>query len=136
MKKFNRTLVIGSALVISGGLIAGLAVASVSSHDDDHGHARRHSIIKAFKLDGNGDGQISQDELLSRNNGHFKRLDSNNDGQIDSEEFNARLIAMFNRMDVNGDGLLSAEEMPKRHHGGHHHRDHDDDHDNKYRHSS
>jgi len=133
MKKFNKTLVIGSALVISGGLIAGLAVASVTSHDDDHDHAGRHGIIKAFKLDGNGDGQISQDELLSRNNGHFKRLDSNNDGQIDNDEFNARLVAMFNRMDVNGVGLLSAEEMPKRRHGGHHHRDHDDDNEHRHR---
>jgi len=133
MKKFNKTLVIGSALVISGGLIAGLAVASVTSRDDDHDHAGRHGIIKAFKLDGNGDGQISQDELLSRNNGHFKRLDSNNDGQIDNDEFNARLVAMFNRMDVNGDGLLSAEEMPKRRHGGHHHRDHDDDNEHRHR---
>jgi hypothetical protein len=118
MKKINKTIVIGSALLVSSGLIASLAVAS---SDGDRAHAAKYNLMKAIKLDANNDGMLSQDEILSRNAKRFAKLDKNSDGTITAEEFNIRVVTMFKRMDVNGDGLLSPEEMPKhKHHNKHH----------------
>ena len=116
MKKISKTAIIASALVVSGGLIAGLATAASFPGHKGFGH---HGKINALKLDSNKDGALSQEELLSHNTKRFTRLDSNEDGSISKDEFNGRLIAMFEAMDSNGDGMLKGDEMPKRHHGGH-----------------
>ena len=121
MKKISKTIVIGTALLVSSGLIASLAVAASDSDRRDGANAAKYNLMKAIKLDANNDGMLSQDEILSRNALRFAKLDKNGDGAINAEEFNSRVMAMFNRMDVNGDGMLSAEEMPKhKHHGKHH----------------
>ena len=115
MKKISKTAIIASALVVSGGLIGGLATAA--SFPGHKGLAI--GKINALKLDSNKDGALSREELLSHNTKRFTRLDSNEDGSISKDEFNGRLIAMFEAMDSNGDGMLKGDEMPKRHHGGH-----------------
>ena len=116
MKKIGKTAIIASALIVSGGLIAGLATAASFPRHKGLGH---HGKINALKLDFNKDGALSQEELLSHNTKRFTRLDSNEDGSISKDEFNARLIAMFEAMDSNGDGMLKGNEMPIHHHGGH-----------------
>ena len=116
MKKISKTAIIAITLVVSGGLIAGLATAASFPKHKGFGY---HGKINALKLDSNKDGALSKDELLSHNTKRFTRLDSNEDGSISKDEFNARLIAMFEAMDSNGDGMLKGNEMPKRHHGGH-----------------
>ena len=116
MKKISKTTIIASALVVSGGLIAGLATAASFTGHKGFSH---HGKINALKLDSNKDGALSREELLSHNAKRFIRLDSNEDGSISKDEFNAHLIAMFKAMDSNRDGMLKGDEMPKRHHGGH-----------------
>ena len=100
-------ILIGAGLLVSGGLIAGLANA------DMYPKTQKRAVIKAKKLDVNNDGLISLDELTNRQNRRFQKLDHNDDGQIDEAEFNARLVAMFNRMDSNSDGMLDDVEISK-----------------------
>ena len=110
-------ILIGASLLISGGLIAGLANA------DMYPKTHERFLIKAKKLDLNNDGLISLNELTNRHNRRFQKLDRNADGQIDEDEFNARLVAMFNRMDSNGDSMLDDVEISKlkpRHQGKRH----------------
>jgi hypothetical protein len=126
MKRNYAVPVIASVLLVSGGLIAGLASADMAS---DH---KSRSIMHAKKLDTNEDGVISLDELTARQDKRFAKLDSNGNGTIDKIEYNARLIAMFNRMDQNGDGMLSEDEMPGHHRGSKRHHNGDDHHHSKH----
>ena len=100
-------ILMGTGLLVSGALIAGLAYADMLPK------AHKPAVIKAKKLDVNNDGFISLDELTNCQNRHFQKLDRNDDGQIDEAEFNARLVAMFNRVDSNSDGMLDDVEISK-----------------------
>ena len=100
-------ILIGTGLLVSGALIAGLAYA------DMFPRTHKRTVIKAKKLDMNNDGLISLEELTSRQNRRFQKLDRNDDGQINETEFNARLLAMFNRVDSNSDGMLDDIEISK-----------------------
>ena len=100
-------ILIGTGLLVSGALIAGLAYA------DMFPKTHKRAVIKAKKLDVNNDGFISLDELTNRQKRRFQKLDRNDDGQIDEAEFNARLVAMFNRVDSNSDGMLDDVEISK-----------------------
>jgi len=124
MNKINRMAVIAGGLLLSGGLIAGLASAAVDAHDRKHNHKEHMGKhFKSKKIDINKDGSISLEELLSGNMERFQKLDSDSDGTLSADEFNARLVAMFSKIDANGDGLINGDEMPKRHKG---HRKHGD----------
>ena len=125
MKKISKTAIIAVALVVSGGLIAGLAIAGNYPSHKGFGHHGHHGKINALKLDANKDGVLSQEEMLRHNSKRFMRLDRDENGNISKDEFNARLIAMFEKMDSDGDGILNADEMPKRHHGGRSRHDYD-----------
>ena len=104
-------IMIGAGLLISGGLIVGLANAEM------YPNTHKRAVVKAKKLDVNNDGLISLDELTSRQKPRFQKLDRINNGQIGEDEFNARVVAMFNRMDDNSDGILDDAEILKlRHH--------------------
>ena len=110
-------ILIGTGLLISGGLIVGLASADI------YPKTQKRAVVQAKQLDVNNDGLISLDELTSRQNQRFQKSDRNDDGRIEEAEFNARLVAMFNRMDSNGDGMLDDVEISKlkhRHHGKSH----------------
>lgn len=79
------------------------------------------------KIDSNGDGVLSADELKTMHEKmakkHFDRADANGDGKIDKNEFMAkakdRAAKMFERMDKNGDGTITDDEAGPRHHGKH-----------------
>jgi hypothetical protein len=57
------------------------------------------------KLDVNGDGKLSPDEL--------KVIDTNGDGKISADEAKAYGLpeGHFNKLDVNGDGFITQDEM-------------------------
>ena len=119
MKNLNKTLVIAGGLALSGVVVASLAMASHG------GHERKHHMFSAKSFDKNGDGALSEDEIMAHRIARFDKLDSDGDGMISVNEYSARLSAMFTRMDKNGDGLLSGDELPRRmgkH--GHHTKDH------------
>ena len=106
-------IIIGAGLLVSGGLIAGLANANISPN------THKHVVVKAKKLDANNDGLISLNELISPQNRRFEKRDRNDDSQLDEAKFNARLMAMFKFTDSNSDGMLDDNEISKlkdRHH--------------------
>lgn len=110
MKNLKLPIILGAGLLVSGGLIAGLATAS----DRGFGKNKHHGMFAAKKIDVNNDGVISQDEMLARHQSRFDKLDSNKDGMITPDEYNAKLVAMFEKLDKNADGLLQPDEMPRR----------------------
>ncbi len=66
MKKISKTAIISGALVVSGGLIAGLATAGNYPSHKGFGHHGHHSKINALKLSANKDGVLSQEEMLTQ----------------------------------------------------------------------
>lgn len=86
--------------------------------------ARQTKLIAA--ADKNGDGALTQEELKAYHEARraeWKKKhspDKNGDGVISKKEFAAASEARFARMDKNGDGVLSKDEMPKPR--GHHDR--------------
>jgi len=77
------------------------------------------------RIDTNGDGAISKDEMTAARERLFRRLDRNGDGVIDEKEIDsarqaiedraevaqARLGNRWRRMDTNGDGKVSEQEF-------------------------
>ncbi|GLS39273.1 hypothetical protein GCM10010869_48700 [Mesorhizobium tianshanense] len=80
------------------------------------------------RVDVNGDGAISKDEMLAARERLFTKLDRNGDGVIDEKEIEgardaimdradaaqARLGTRWRRMDGNGDGKVSEDEFRNR----------------------
>ncbi|MBI1365795.1 MAG: hypothetical protein GC153_07520 [Alphaproteobacteria bacterium] len=128
-----KKIIIFSALAAAG-LIAGGALAQ-------GGQGPRDKESRWERLDANGDGKITLDELDARQkaflaeadaNGdgvltkdelkavHDKRRaeraalmmgDANGDGKVTREEFEAREAARFAKLDTNKDGVLSPDEL-------------------------
>ena len=130
MKSINRTIIIAGGLALSGIIVAGLAIASQSGH---FGQRTHHQGFHAKKLDTNGDGMLTREEMLAKNAARFTSLDKDGSGSITVDEFSANLAQMFDRLDANGDGMLAPDELPRRtnrlHDGDHHH-----GHPHKHRH--
>lgn len=133
MKTISRTMVITGGLALSGMIVASLAVAGNFSHHEKRGH-----LFSAAQLDTDGDGALTQAELMAHNKVRFDRLDSNGDGAISPDEYGARLVAMFSRMDANNDGVLAGEELPRRmgRHGHGHGHGYGQGHGHGYRHDN
>jgi Ca2+-binding EF-hand superfamily protein len=99
-------------------LLVGLAPLSAASAQDASGRVFQ-------RIDANGDGVISKDEIVAARDRRFQRLDKNRDGMIDRDEVDAardaimdradaaqaRLGNAWRRMDANGDGKVSEEEF-------------------------
>ena len=87
------------------------------------------AIIVAFsgidfeQVDANGDGTITEAEMLAAAGDRFQDADSDGDGSVSLEEFaaaqealqeerrQARLERLFGRMDANDDGQLTQDEL-------------------------
>ena len=93
MKPLSRTMVVTGGLALSGVIVASLAVAGNFGHHQKRGH-----MFTAASLDADGDGALTQDEVLAHNRIRFDRLDSDGDGSISPDEFSARLVTMFTRI--------------------------------------
>ncbi|MBN9549429.1 MAG: EF-hand domain-containing protein [Alphaproteobacteria bacterium] len=103
-------------------LLLGLAPVSVALAGDA-GDMPGQRILR--RLDTNGDGAISKEEMMAARERLFKRLDRNGDGVIDEKEIEmvrqaikdraqaaeARLGTGWRRMDRNGDGKVSEDEF-------------------------
>jgi Ca2+-binding EF-hand superfamily protein len=62
------------------------------------------------RLDANGDGVISGDELPGRGR-LVASADADKDGKITRAEYSAQAAARFAKLDANGDGKISPDEM-------------------------
>lgn len=73
------------------------------------------------EIDSDGDGFITTEEneafkeKMRKQRGLFARADSDGDGRVSAAEFSAQADKMVSRMDRNGDGSIGPEEMRPRH---------------------
>ena len=95
--KISKVLIIGVVLAI----VAYFVMNGMKSSSGPDG--AKHGWFS--KLDANGDGKLSPDEL--------KASDINGDGKISADEAKAYGVpeGHFNKLDVNGDGYITQEEM-------------------------
>ena len=102
-----------SAIVLSAVAVTGTSVLAKGGRD--------HQPASFEELDTNGDGQVTQAEILAHRQAKFTSADADGDGQISLEEMqaaaqvkaNERVSKMFERLDENQDGFLSDDELPK-----------------------
>ncbi|HZG27394.1 MAG TPA: EF-hand domain-containing protein [Ensifer sp.] len=83
---------------------------------------------KDFKLDTNGDGRITFEEMLQDankklegenvgsypsvlNSDKLMMLDANSDGVVTRDEYLASVTKAYKQVDTNGDGIISQQEM-------------------------
>lgn len=90
------------------------------------GHGMRGEQMSFEKLDADGNGQITLEEMQNLGKDRFGDMDTNQDGKISQAEMEAhaqkrttdRIAEMFERHDKDGDGMLSMDEMPGSDRGG------------------
>jgi hypothetical protein len=79
-------------------------------------------------LDADKNGVLSQAELSKK--GHAKRMieraDTNKDGQVTAAESVAAIDGFFKKLDKNNDGTLSGDELHFGHRGHKEHKEHQD----------
>lgn len=108
--------------MLCAALLVGLAPFSLAS-----GQETKSPPLLA-RIDSNGDGSISKEEILAARRRLFARLDRNGDGNVDRDEIEAardaimdyadmmqaRLGTAWHRMDEDGSGGVSREEFQAR----------------------
>ena len=75
--------------------------------------------VRFLRWDGDGDGVITEDEMLAAAQARiarriakkFARMDQNGDGRVERAEFDDRGAARFARLDADGDGRITQEEI-------------------------
>lgn len=91
-------------------------------------HAQPAGKDRFARLDGNGDGSITREEIVTVRAKVFERLDRNGDGFVDEEEVDrarqaiidratvmeARLARRWEKMDADRDGKVSVAEFQRR----------------------
>lgn len=77
--------------------------------------------------DADGDGAVTRDEMKAFHDAkraEFREKhnpDANGDGVVDRTEYIDAAQKRFDKKDKNGDGVLSEDEMDRHHHGGRRH---------------
>jgi hypothetical protein len=74
--------------------------------------AQERARARFLRMDRNGDGVVTADEMPVRGSGGgaIARLDGDGDGKLSAAEFEARALALFDRQDTDHDGRLSDDE--------------------------
>lgn len=111
-------------LAVLAASTATLGVAGFAFADSHHEGGRKGIMIE--KLDANGDGQITKEEINTAKAARFAEADANGDGGLTMAELDAfreaerarrmemRKQRMFERADANGDGVISVDEFESR----------------------
>lgn len=117
-----RTWMIAGAGLLTVSLGAGFAIAQ-QEHGPAAGEGWRARMIDRFveRLDTDGDGALSAEEIAAARQPLLARLDSDGSGGLSRAEFvdgivagmTERLGERFDRLDRDGDGQLSAEEFER-----------------------
>jgi len=79
-----------------------------------------YRMIETF--DTNGDGGVTQEEIITMRRTRLSEFDANNDGSLDLSEYQAlwldamreRMVDQFQAHDDDGDGLVTVEEFNER----------------------
>ena len=109
-------------LALAGTAIGGVAIAgqmgggAMRADTDNDGAISRAEYVaqsdqRFARLDANGDGLLSGDELTGRGGRRMADADTNKDGKVSKAEFAAQAADRFSKLDVNKDGKISGDEM-------------------------
>ena len=109
----NRTFLIPA--------LAALALTGATALEAREGHGPMRDMSFA-DIDGDGDGQITRDEMQAMARSRFATADADGDGKLTAAEIEAhaakraaeRAARMVERFDTDGDGAVSFDEMPHR----------------------
>lgn len=126
----TASVVVALAAPDQGKLQAGAEKIMLANYrDHDHGKGakdrRGHGgpergfemLIKTFDV--NGDGKVTQEEIISVRQNRLAEFDANKDGSLDLSEYEAlwldamheRMVDQFQAHDDNGDGTVTVEEF-------------------------
>lgn len=105
-----------ATLLIAAGLLASTAGAE---ERPDAAHTKTHPI---WRLDTNGDGEITREEAKTQQSAMLSDADTNGDNALSRDEVTAAAIAratqradaLFDRLDSNSDGSISQDELAAR----------------------
>lgn len=112
MNRKTLIAIAGVALALPALAIAGGFHHGASANMEEHFAA----------LDTDGDGRVTEAEMLAKRAQHFADADANGDGILNLEELEsmmaarrkARMERRFARLDADGDGAISTEEFSQR----------------------
>lgn len=96
-----KTILIGAALGVT--TLGGVAVAAQQS-------APPADRPINPRLDADGDGTLSREEMMAPADRRFMLLDTDRDGRLSRDEFRAGSLRQFERLDVNRDGRVDTAE--------------------------
>lgn len=124
MTKTNKTLAVALVTGLAFGTTAALAEGMQHDGRGHHGHHGRMAELFWNKLDQNGDGKVTQDELKADVTSRFSAIDTNKDGKVTQdevttyfaakhEEMKAKLAERLKEADANKDGKWSKDELAK-----------------------
>jgi EF hand len=106
---------------------AKMQMANYRHHDRGKGRREMHGhgdgmrgiyrLIETF--DANGDGSVTQEEIITARQNRLSEFDANKDGSLDLSEYQAlwldamheRMVDQFQAHDDDGDGLVTIEEF-------------------------
>lgn len=117
-----NTRIYSAAAVLLAATISVTALAEAPASDNVPGREGPRNMIQ--RLDADGDGRITLEEIRAPLEQRFAELDANGDGVIDLEEFSARAMERFAARDADGNGVLEGDELPARGERHHRHRYH------------
>ncbi len=141
----KKKLMLGSIVAAGAALVAASAMAAegkdrgwdrMDANGDGKVTAEELSAQNAKFLadaDANGDGAVTREEAKAFHKAKREEMrakrnpDKNGDGLVDRTEFVNAAQERFDRMDKNDDGVLSKDEMGPRKRGHHGRRDKNDD---------
>ena len=104
---------------VSAMLGATLLIFAVTAALAEGGGPHGHILERFERIDGDGDGRITLDDIRERRARRFAEADGNRDGDLSLEELEVmiekrrkeHMARRHARLDVNGDGVVSADEF-------------------------
>mgnify|MGYP003663424176 CR=1 FL=1 len=96
--------------IIVGSLIAALTVPVLAIAATDGDGKAHHKGGMFERLDTNGDGALTFEEMTAKSTERFSKLDEDGNGTISIEEMTVRKKVFFDKLDTDGNGSMSMEE--------------------------
>ncbi|MGI9406787.1 MAG: EF-hand domain-containing protein [Hyphomicrobiaceae bacterium] len=124
MSKFKTLTVLGAgtALIVAGFALAP-AIAAGGGWGKHAGHGGKRAFRMMERMDADGNGELTLEEVQAGRAKRFAKFDGNGDGTVDAAELKSGIMArmerraerrvtkMMRRLDANGDGQISESEF-------------------------
>lgn len=110
MKKHTIT-----AFILASSFLSAAAYAECEHRGHKQGGKNKQGAQHFKMVDANEDGKLSKEEMLNFHENKFTKMDSDGDGFITQDEMKSQMkMNRFMRMDTNNDGVITPDEMSAR----------------------